>query len=113
MRTNFMEKGHGMLILFTFAFNIILFAAIVAGAASLRRGPVSGGIQLLLEKTAAVYEYAVYLAAIQLGLAVIFFFHTISNHRIITLDILYKFSLLMLIIFHNLKEPETLPCSSM
>lgn len=67
---------------------------------------------LILEKTSELYEWAI-LFVITFNLFTgIFSLKNISNHSILSLDIIYLFSTMLLITFQILKEPNILICKA-
>lgn len=63
-------------------------------------------IQLLMENTAALYEYIIYTVLTNIGLVCLSSMARLSNHAILTLEIIYNWSSMILILFHRFKEPE-------
>jgi hypothetical protein len=88
----------GIITYFTFYLSTILENG---GAGAL------AGFKWLLEATPALNTFLVFMAkAAFLINAILSTFGRMSNHIVLTLDILYLISLLMLILYHNLKQPE-------
>ena len=67
------------------------------------------GVHALLVRTAALDEYFIFIILTDIGLTSISSMAKLSNHVILTLDIIYNLSVLFLILYNKLKEPESLP----
>lgn len=65
-------------------------------------------IRLLLERTAALDEYAIFTVVAGIILKCRSALLQLSKHSVITLDIVYLITLLILIMYHILKEPHNL-----
>lgn len=87
---------------------IILFLILLITAIS--HGKVTslpGRIISAAEYTAALYECALF-SLVTKAIA-ISSDKSVSNHSILSLDIIYSFSLIILFMFHILKDPSYLP----
>lgn len=63
----------------------------------------------IIEKTPALDAFLIFtVQAVLVSMAAACGFRQVSNHIILSLDILYFISLLMLILYHNLKEAGNL-----
>lgn len=62
----------------------------------------------ILQVTPAQVSYLMFVMQSAILISVFIFTFKISNHSILSLDILYLISMLMLILFHNLKEAGNL-----
>lgn len=101
-----------ILTLLTVAFTgLIAYLTLRFAAASLKCSGLGIFLELdwILEVTPAQVFYLMFVIQSALLVSVEVCSHRISNHSIITLDILYLVSILMLILFHNLKEAGNTP----
>lgn len=104
-----------MLTLLTVAFTgLIAYLTLRFAAASLKGGGLGVFFELdwILEVTPAQVSYLMFIIQSALLVTVALTSFRISNHGILTLDILYLISIIMLIMFHNLKEASNTPESN-
>lgn len=85
---------------------IISYIAFKLVSGSNRRVSLGSFLELewLLEKTPAEASYLMFMLQSLIVITAAAFAFKVSNHIILTLDILYFISLLMLILFHKIKE---------
>ena len=89
---------------------IISYMAFSLGTGGKRRVSIGSFLQLdwILEKTPAEASYRMFMIQSCIVITAAAFAFRVSNHIILTLDILYMISILMLILYHNFKKAASL-----
>lgn len=85
---------------------ISVFLIGYGSSGSMRMREIPGGYPLILERTSAQDEFTLCIVLANIGLLCLSSLLRVSNHSILTLDILFNLSLLFLIKYHSFKEPE-------
>jgi hypothetical protein len=69
----------------------------------------ASGTCAFLVRTAALDEYFIYITITNIGLAAASSMSRVSNHAVLTLDIIFNLSILFLILYNRFKDPDSLP----
>lgn len=83
-------------------------------AATLKKGLITGmpsELKWIVEITPALYSYVFFIALSYVCLLIVVSsLRHVSNHIIISLDIIYLFSIMIPILFHSIKDSRVLLC---
>ena len=92
------------------AAGIIIYLTFLLGKSFRCGGPgMLRGLCCLLERTPALDAFLLFIfRSVLIAAAVTVAFGSISNHIVLSLDILYFISALLLILYHTLKNPPVL-----